>query len=171
MAELWHHSHACALGSRWLALNTGYRNIAEQAYLAGLLHDVGKLFLLKALERLTNAGMAQAALERELLLEIFEEMHIEQGVRLMEHWNMPPSYRTVVANHHLKTERSTADADDVLVSIIRLVNIATRKRDLSLSTDTDNLSLLELPEAQLLKVTEDQLRDLYGTFEKSVGAI
>ena len=171
MTELWFHSHACALGSRWLATNSGYRNIAEQAYLAGLLHDVGKLFLLKALERLTNAGMAQAALERGLLLEIFDEMHVEQGLRLMEHWNMPPSYRLVVASHHLKVERKRSNTEDVLVAIIRLVNIATRKRDLSLSTDSDNLSLLELPEAQLLKVTEDQLRELYGIFERSRGVI
>ena len=171
MTELWFHSHACALGSRWLATSTGNRNIAEQAYLAGLLHDVGKLFLLKALERVTNAGMAQAALERELLLEIFEEMHVEQGLRLMEHWNMPLSYRVVVASHHLKVERSNSSMDDILVAIVRLVNIATRKRDLSLSTDRDNLTLLELPEAQLLKITDDQLRELYGIFEKSRGTI
>jgi HD-like signal output (HDOD) protein len=171
MIELWYHSHACALGCQWLAMNTGYRNIAEQAYLAGLLHDVGKLFLLKALERLTNAGMAQAALERGLLLEIFTEMHVEQGLRLMEHWNMPPSYRSVVACHHLDVERSSANLDDILLTIVKFVDVATRKRDLSLSTDSDSQSLLELPEAQLLKITDDQLRELYGIFEKSRGTI
>ena len=56
MQELWSHSHACAIGSRWVAMNTGHRIIADQAYLAGLTHDVGKLQLLKALERLTKPG-------------------------------------------------------------------------------------------------------------------
>ena len=99
MQSLWLHSHACALGSRWLARRAGYPQHGDQAYMAGLLHDIGKLYLLKALERLNQMGVAQAALEEDLLLEIFAELHVEQGCRLMEHWNMPKGYYNVVANH------------------------------------------------------------------------
>jgi len=168
MRELWVHSHACALGSRWVAMNTGHRNIAEQAYLAGLTHDVGKLHLLKALERLTNAGMAQAALERSLLLEIFDEMHIEQGSRLMEHWNMPPVYRAVAARHHLEFSTTDMGPDNTVLAIVRLVNIATRRRnELSISTEGYEVPIVETPEAQILKLADDQIMELYGVLEKS----
>lgn len=167
MHELWFHSHACAVGSRWVAMNTGYRGSAEQAYLAGLVHDVGKLHLLKALERLTNAGLAQAALERGLLLEIFDEMHVEQGLRLMEHWNMPPVYRAVAARHHQEQTRRDLGLDEMVLAIVHLVNIATRKRELSLSTDTSEAELLQRPEAQTLKMTDMQLMQLYSVLEKS----
>ena len=167
MQELWSHSHSCAFGSRWVAFNTGHRNIAEQAYLAGLTHDVGKLHLLKALERLTNAGMANAALERGLLIKIFKEMHIEQGSRLMEHWNMPLVYRTVAAKHHQEFIHNDLGPDNIVLAIVRLVNITTRKRGMSLSAERSDIPILELPEAQLLKMTDAQLMELFGVLEKS----
>lgn len=167
MQELWSHSHACAIGSRWIAMNTGHRNIAEQAYLAGLTHDVGKLHLLKALERLTNGGMAQAALERGLLLEIFDEMHVEQGTGLMAHWNMPAIYRDVAARHHQMFASGDLGSDNLVLAIVRLVNITTRKRELSISTERSDLSILEQPEAKLLKLTDSQMMELYGLLEKT----
>lgn len=167
MQELWFHSHACAVGSRWVAMNTGYRNVAEQAYLAGLTHDVGKLHLLKALERLTKAGMAQAALERGLLLEIFDEMHVEQGTKLMEHWNMPPVYRAVASRHHQGLASNDTGADNVVLAIVRLINITVRKRNMSISTDRTDIPTLELPEAQMVKLTDVQLMTLYGVLDKA----
>jgi HD-like signal output (HDOD) protein len=148
-------------------MNTGHRNIAEQAYLAGLTHDVGKLHLLKALERLTNAGMAHAALERGLLIEIFDEMHIEQGVRLMEHWNMPPVYRIVAARHQRELTGADPGMENMVLAIVRLVNITTRKKELSISTERSDGPILELPEAQLLNITDTHLMGLYGVLEQS----
>lgn len=163
MQELWFHSHACAVGCQWVAANKGHRNIAEQAYLAGLVHDVGKLHLLKSLERLVNAGMAQAALERGLLLEIFTELHVEQGTRLMGHWNMPSVYSNASSRHHIPEIGS----DDIILAIVRLVNIVTRKCGLSLSTESIQTPLLELPEAAILKMNEDNFFELEHVINKS----
>ncbi|GFE60140.1 HDOD domain-containing protein [Geobacter sp. AOG2] len=162
MRELWLHSHGCAVGCRWVAMNTGHRALAEQAYLAGLLHDVGKLYLVKALERITNAGVAQAALERDLLLEIFAELHVEQGTRLMEHWSMPSVYRAAVDKH--SCERF--DPDDMVLVIVRLVNMATRMCGLSLVAGSDQ-PFMELPEVALLGLSEQQLAELVQVLEES----
>ena len=42
--ELWHHSLVTAVASEWLAQALPYPN-SEEAYVSGLLHDIGKLFL------------------------------------------------------------------------------------------------------------------------------
>ncbi len=42
--ELWHHSLVTAVASEWLAQSLRYPN-TEEAYISGLLHDIGKLFL------------------------------------------------------------------------------------------------------------------------------
>ena len=162
LRSLWLHSHACAVGSRWLARSEGYPQIADQAYMAGLLHDVGKLYLLKALERLNKMGVAQAALEEDLLLEIFEELHVEQGCRLMEHWNMPKIYYNVVANHH----DDNFDSSNTVLTVVRLVNAACRLQGIGL-VHTPGLDIQRQPETSMLQVTPDELADLYEILDDS----
>jgi HD-like signal output (HDOD) protein len=128
MQDLWLHSHACALGCKSVALNTGQQNLADQAYMAGLLHDIGKLYLLKALERIIINGELAIVLERELLLSVFSDMHVDFGCRLMDHWNLPDIYRTVVADHHAEH----FDSSDLLLAIVRMVNCNSRNFNLSL---------------------------------------
>ena len=43
MGMLWQHASACALASEWLAKKLRYRELAEEAFLGGLMHDIGKL--------------------------------------------------------------------------------------------------------------------------------
>ena len=162
MQPLWLHSHACALGSRWLARKAGYPQHAEQAYMAGLLHDIGKLYLLKALERLNKMGVAQAALEEDLLLEIFEELHVEQGCRLMEHWNMPRVYYNVVANHH----DDNFDTQDTVLTVVRLVNAACHMKGIGLQHDP-SIDLAERTETAMLQLTQEETDDLLDVLEDS----
>jgi len=162
MQSLWLHSHACAVGSRWLARNAGYPQYADQAYMAGLLHDVGKLYLLKALERLNRLGVAQAALEEDLLLEIFAELHVEQGCRLMEHWNMPKGYYNVVANHH----DDNFDTTDTVLTVVRLVNTACKLQGIGLQHDPD-IDLEEQVETAMLQLAQDEIHDLLEVLDDS----
>jgi len=156
MQSLWLHSHSCALGSHWLARNGGYPQHADHAYLAGLLHDIGKLYLLKALERLNRAGMAQAALERDLLLEIFAELHVEQGCRVMQHWNMPRIYYNVVANH----QEPNFDTSDTVLTVVRVVNAACKFKGIGISHEPA-IDLQALPETAMLQITPEELEKLY----------
>jgi HD-like signal output (HDOD) protein len=96
------------------------------------------------------------------LLEIFEELHVEQGNRLMEHWNMPPVYRSAVDKH----SSVHFDPDDIVLVMVRLVNVVTRACGLSFVTGTDQ-TLLELPEATLLGMGEQQLTELVRVLEES----
>jgi len=162
MQSLWLHSHACAVGCRWLARNAGYPQYADQAYMAGLLHDVGKLYLLKALERLNRMGVAQAALEEDLLLEIFAELHVEQGCRLMEHWNMPKVYYNVVANHH----DDNFDTSDTVLTVVRLVNTACKQKGIGLLHDP-TIDLETETETAMLQLTQDEIDDLLEVLDDS----
>jgi len=118
MKDLWLHSYACAIGCRSLAFGIGQEKLADHAYLAGLLHDIGKLYLLKSLESISVQNPGSIEFNREALLEVFSDMHVEQGCRIMSYWGIPPVYHSIVANHH--TEHF--DPDDILLTIVRLVN-------------------------------------------------
>jgi len=160
MQSLWLHSHACAFGCRTLARLAGYAQFEDQAYMAGLLHDVGKLYLLKALERLNVKGVATAALEEDLLLEIFDELHVEQGCRLMQHWNLPKVYQDIVANHHA----AKFDTSDTMMAILRLVNAACHLKGIGPVKD-DAIDIYQLPETVLLQLGNDEVDDLLEAIE------
>jgi HD-like signal output (HDOD) protein len=128
LQELWLHSHASALGCKSVAMHTGQQHIADQAYMAGLLHDIGKLYLLKALERIIRNRELPIELEKGLLQNIFTEMHVEFGCRLMDQWNLPHIYRDIVAHHH----DEHFDSSNILLAIVRMVNFNSRNFNLSL---------------------------------------
>lgn len=128
MQDLWQHSYACAIGCRSLAINTGHRDLADHAYLSGLLHDIGKLYLLKAMEKIYLNQETSFELDRETLLDVFSDMHVEQGCRIMEHWDIPQVYHDIVAKHH----SDIFDPSDSLLAIVRLVNFKSMHYNLNL---------------------------------------
>lgn len=165
MKSLWLHSHSCALGAKWLALNCGMRGVADETYLAALLHDVGKLYLLKSIERLVGAGVISSMFDDELIMEIFEAMHVEQGYRLMQHWNFPAMYCDVIRDHH--TEHW--DTVNKMLAIVRFVNLACHRVGLGLKHEPD-LVLIETREADVLDITEAQIVELEAVLDESQDA-
>jgi putative nucleotidyltransferase with HDIG domain len=164
MQNLWQHSYACAVGCHSLAISTGHRHLADQAYLAGLLHDIGKLYLLKAMEQISLNGEIIFELDRDTLLDVFSDMHIEQGVRIMYHWGIPDLYSSVVANHHAEH----AEPSDVLLAIVRLVNFNSMKYDLNTfprfvqpENSSAEMNLLHVSESDM-ELLEKEMRNSCG---------
>ncbi len=162
MKELWLHSHGCALGGRWLAYSCGMRGVADETYLAGLLHDVGKLYLLKSIENLAAAGVIDSLYDDDLIREIFETMHVEQGHRLMQHWNFPKMYCEVTRDHHALEW----DTVNKMLAIVRFANLACRRIGRGLKHEPD-LVLLNTQEAEILDITDTQISALEAMLEEA----
>jgi HD-like signal output (HDOD) protein len=162
MQDLWLHSHACALGCWSIALKTYNQALADQAYMAGLLHDIGKLYILKALERISRDSTGGVVLERDFLLDVFSEMHVEMGCRLMDYWNIPAVYRAIVADHHSEN----FNQKDTLLAIVRLVNFNSRNFKLSLNPVVHQVEE-PLPEVTALKLDESYLGKLHDVMVNS----
>ena len=154
MPSIWQHAQACALGARWLANRCGYQGIADQAYLAGLLHDIGKQFLIAALEEIASSGEFGATLSEQLIQEVIATMHVEQGLRLFEEWNLPEVYKEVVADHH----DEELDTQHIVVALVKLANKGCRKLGLGLSQHPE-IVLPTTGEAQFLGIDEIALAE------------
>src|ERR1043166_4496764 len=154
MQTLWQHSLGCALGTKWFAEKTGYKELAQEGLLAGLLHDIGQLFLLKALEDV-QASEPELMLSKPVIVEVLQHMHVEQGTMLMQHWNIPELYDEIVRQHHLETY----DAGNTLLLMVRLVDMACKKVGIGLHHDP-SIVLATMPEAQLLGAKEVVLAEL-----------
>lgn len=118
----WKHSLFSAVLAREIAGLMGYPH-AEEAYLAGLLHDVGRLALLATAPK--EYGFSFLAKDDNNLCQ-FEERalkitHQEAGAWLVERWNLDSFLSDSVLYHHESTER--LGATHPLIRIVLLAHL------------------------------------------------
>ncbi|MFC1821231.1 HDOD domain-containing protein [Thermodesulfobacteriota bacterium] len=160
MDQLWSHALSSAVGSRWLAHHLGLNKIAEESFLAGLLHDIGKLLLLRIIEDLRETQSIHKSITNPVILDILENMHCQQGERLMRHQNMPDVYCQVVANHHVED----IAPDNVIINLVRLANLACAKLGVGLKHEPE-LMLSTTVEAMNLMANDLLLAELQVKME------
>lgn len=102
---LWQHSLTCALAARVIATRTDrLRPSASQLYIAGLIHDIGKVLMLIALPNSSNQILE---LGERLRCSFFPEevnkfgiSHDTVGMRLLNRWLFPEQLCLAVGYHH-----------------------------------------------------------------------
>ncbi len=99
----WRHSVVCGVAARTLAGCRREPNV-EHYFIAGLLHDIGRLALIGEMPGHMRALVAESADSGELLHEVERRRlgfdHAEVGAALMRHWHLPESLALAVALHH-----------------------------------------------------------------------
>jgi hypothetical protein len=84
---------------REVAERCGYRALAEQAHLAGLLHDIVKWLPLTCFAQLADSERG-IALADQLIAAVLENLHVEVGLQLIADWHLPDEFARVVGGHH-----------------------------------------------------------------------
>jgi len=118
LERLWQHSLDTAAAARTIAL---YEKLspaqAEEAFLAGMLHDVGKVVF--ATRAAAAKGDPVASVEETTAQ--MEAHHAEVGAYLLGLWGFPNSIVEAVAFHHAPSQ-TAADG----LSLPALIHIADR---------------------------------------------
>lgn len=102
--DLWTHSLAVAAASRLVALDM-HRGLAEEAFLAGLMHDIGLTAALQFDRQRVAAVLAQMEADPSADIlrveeQIFGATHQDFGAALLRNWNLPAVFSLVTASHH-----------------------------------------------------------------------
>ena len=155
MKKLWRHSVGTALGSAWLAKKSGFPQISSQAFVAGLLHDIGKLFLLTVIEAIRDKNPKEFNPSKDFIQEITDGLHTEQGWLLTQNWNLPEAYCMVARDHH----NETFDPRNALLLLVRMVDKTCNKMGISIHEPMQSI-LVTAPEAGALGLDEIDLAEL-----------
>lgn len=153
MVKLWQHSAGCGLAANWLARRCNYSELAGQAFFAGLLHDIGKLFILTAVEQAKLRSRGR--MTWSLLMEVVNTLHTSEGYNLMKRWNMPGQYCEIVRDHHLPE----TDLNNTLLLLIRMANLACNKLSIGIHPISE-INLAVTAEANMLELSEIDLAEL-----------
>jgi HD-like signal output (HDOD) protein len=102
---LWQHSMATSTCAKRIAQEAqDDRHVADHAFMAGLLHDVGKLVLAANLPKLYSTALAQAQAQGTTVWEAERDVlgttHAEVGAYLLGLWGLPDPIVEALAFHH-----------------------------------------------------------------------
>lgn len=156
LKAFWQRSLTIASLAQRLAQLTGYRS-PDQAYLTGLLTDLGQLVLLQQhgqhyLEQHQSATNDQALLVAEQAA--FDATHCTIGASLVQRWQIDPVMATALAQHHDEVAQITSAHP-----LVQIINLA---------------SLLSLPEqgvqqaGLLFDFSEELVEDLRARAQQQV---
>lgn len=164
VADLWKTAFASAIGAAWIAHRSNHGEIAEQAFLAGLMHDVGKLVVMRSIEKLMFEQKIEAALPDAVAMEMVDALHCEFGFELTRRWNLPEAYAVICRDHHLEA----CDTGNVLLVAVRLIDEVCRKMGIGCAPEP-GLMPAAGEEAAALMLNEVALADLEVTLEDKLG--
>ncbi len=118
---LWFHSVSVASSAHWLATALRYPE-PEKAYIAGLLHDIGKLVLDQYVLADYNKIMQIIHTENQPMWKVEHHLfgvdHAEVGGFAGEHWQFPQELIAAIRYHH------SPEQDQPNQQLAALVNLA-----------------------------------------------
>ena len=140
LKKFWGHSLGTAVAGELIARHTNHPN-PEEVFVAGLLHDLGKIIL--CLHLPTECAQVLRVLEQENVFFHQAEksaLGIEHGLIgkwVAEKWNLPPALIKVIQYHHYHhlQIRRLDPYDAVLTAIIKVADAIVKQEDIGQSGD------------------------------------
>jgi len=174
MKSFWKHSLGCGIIARLLAGQCKRNLDQEHFFVAGVLHDLGRLFILKNYPQHAQAALHGSLQEQELLVvaenRIWGFNHAFLAGDLFQRWNFPPHLEMAVRYHH-QPLKATSPLEP---GLIHLADILAHSFNLGSSgawyinpLEEEIWQMLELPDnivPVLASLTDRQFSEAFRVF-------
>lgn len=118
--ELWKHSIAVAVITRNLGVSLKIKNL-EDLFISGILHDIGKLFLLTSYKQdyvdVVEYAYKNKLAIRDAEIELLGIDHCEAGEMIADKWRLPLHLRKTIRHHHSRVPQIDSNILPTLVSV------------------------------------------------------
>lgn len=164
LSRFWWNSFASATYAKKIAKHVSYTN-AEEAYLAGLLHDLGELLLwinfpeeCEAIKNIVSSKSAQCKAEEEQI----GINHCEAGAWLMKQWKLNSFITNTVLYHHSPL--------DQIKSAFPLVKIVYLAENFSQHRGDDLTAIYEIGN-ELFELSPEQVDEIHTGTEDDINEV
>ena len=173
MESFWRHSIACGINARMIA---SYLNIfnTERLFVAGLLHDVGRIILYTRTPYAAREILAWAAQKNVLLRDAEAEIlgwdHAQLGGMLLKKWAFPLMLEHGVAYHHdpfksqYPLETSIVCLSDVLANALEMGSSGEHLVPSVASAVWDRMGFEKAALAEIVQLIERQVAEVSYLF-------
>jgi putative nucleotidyltransferase with HDIG domain len=155
------HSWGAGVAARLLAQRARYEN-PEEAFLAGLMHDLGKPVMLANIDEpyslILNDVYRGVATFHESEMQEFGFSHQHVGALVAEKWKFPPQLCEAIGNHHTPL---AAPGHSRLASVVGLANQMMVAMEIGFEKNRQ-LELDKQPSAEFLGLDREALEQITG---------
>jgi putative nucleotidyltransferase with HDIG domain len=124
---LWTHSVSAAIGAKTIASQYA-AFVRDDAFICGLLHDVGKVILNNECPDLFSQVMMRTYNEGESSIraetEVFGYTHTEVGSLITAKWNYPRVISSIIHQHHRDEESRPSVEDPGTLKVLACVDLS-----------------------------------------------
>ena len=149
LTALWNHAIGSAAVAKILAKRVAYG--ADDAFLAGLLHGIGRLIVLRALDHLAQVDK-DVVLTPSAIDELVEALQYEMGYLTLRNWNFQEDI--CEAAHAMSPE--LAASTEPIIQIVQAADLIVQKLGMHPLPDPD-LDLLGQGAIQAFEISEAEM--------------
>lgn len=166
---LWQHALAVGLGARELAGRLSVVVDTEEAFVAGLLHDIGKglfdyqhpeLFVQAASLASADSNLSSIEAERQIL----GIDHVEVGGKVSDAWRLPESIGNAIRCHH---DPSASTEHPQLCAVVCLADRSCLRLGIG-PINKPELDPMDPTAAAILGITSDELEKSQTDFLEKI---
>lgn len=143
LAKIWEHSSRTASYASQLAVKSKNSDKTDVAYVAGMLHDIGKIIMKKThptLEPIIQAYSLSTGINGSLIENLAMGIsHAKIGGNICRGWNFPPELIEPIEFHHYPKLASEETLD--LVEIVYIANLLANSQETWFSPESIDFAI------------------------------
>ncbi len=162
--DLWVHSLHCAVISEVTA-KTLKLDLQSDAFINGLLHDIGKAVLLQSAGELEKKGKFTKKIGPQELMQFVNQYHNEVGSKVLKKWRFP--FHTIhIALHHNDADWTASPSKELLVVDFAnaMAKVVTGKEP----SEKADAPLEERQSAALLGISANTIAEIESKIDESL---
>ncbi len=160
LGRFWVDSIGCALAAGLVAEASKSAN-RDEAFLAGLVQDIGSIFIIHSLDEMGQNDPRVKELPEDIFKELLNVMHESIGAELLRKWNFPRSIIEAVWYHHRPKEAGEAKPLAMVLSAADLINLKIQRE-----SENKEMNLIGLPIVRDLRLKDIDVARIIVSLEE-----